>query len=379
MTREEYILLYEKYLSGKSSHEEQKSLESYLDELAPDEEWDPVRMGDQETVKQSILNELSTSIQKSHRIIRLRKWSVAATITIILFTAGLYMFSNKDPELAIKPKPSHFKNDILPGNNKAVLTLDDGSSINLDDAKIGILARQSNTNIKKVIGGQLEYRVTAGSEASTIKYNTLITPLGGQYSIVLPDGSKVWLNAGSSLRFPTSFGVSERRVELKGEAYFEIAKNESIPFKVIANDMEVLVTGTHFNVMAYDNENNINTTLLEGSVHLVKGTEKAYLVPGQEAVLNKSTGTMTVSPADLEQAIAWKNGYFIFSNENIESIMRKVSRWYNVDVSYQGNLSNKDFVGTIPRNKNVSELLKMLELTGAVHFSIEGRRIIVMP
>ena len=194
------------------------------------------------------------------------------------------------------------------------------------------------------------------------------------------DGSKVWLNSGSTLRFPTSFVGSERIVELKGEAYFDITKNSKMPFLVRTNNaMDIKVLGTQFNVMAYDDEKNINTTLIEGSVEVLKGSGKTMLKPGQEAILNRGSGNIKVAEADLEQAIAWKNGYFIFYNENIESIMRKVSRWYNVDVVYQGNLSNKDFVGTISRNKNVSELLKMLELTGAVHFSIDGRRITVMP
>ena len=143
--------------------------------------------------------------------------------------------------------------------------------------------------------------------------------------------------------------------------------------------MDIKVLGTQFNVRAYDDEKNINTTLIEGSVEVLKESGKTTLKPGQEAILNKRSGNIKVASADLEQAIAWKNGYFIFYNENIESIMRKVSRWYNVDIVYQGNLNNKDFVGTISRNKNVSELLKMLELTGAIHFSIDGRRITVMP
>ena len=259
------------------------------------------------------------------------------------------------------------------------MTLDDGSKIDLDDAKTGILASESNIDIKKTGDGQLEY--TAGAQnVKTVKYNILSTPMGGEYQLVLPDGSKVWLNSGSTLRFPTAFIGSERIVELKGEAYFDIAKNPKMPFLVRTNNaMDIKVLGTQFNVMAYDDEKNINTTLVEGSVEVLKGSEKTNLKPGQEAILNRGSGNIKVAQADLEQAIAWKNGYFIFYNENIESIMRKVSRWYNVDIVYQGNLNNKDFVGTISRNKNVSELLKMLELTGAIHFSIDGRRITVMP
>ncbi|MDO8994551.1 MAG: DUF4974 domain-containing protein, partial [Daejeonella sp.] len=211
-------------------------------------------------------------------------------------------------------------------------------------------------------------------------YNTLSTPMGGQYQLSLPDGSRVWLNSGSSIRFPTAFIGKERIIELKGEAFFDIRENKKMPFIVRTNNsMDIRVLGTQFNVMAYDDEKNINTTLLEGSVQILKESGTAFLEPGQAAILNKGTGKIKVAAADIEEAVAWKNGFFIFSNENIESIMRKVSRWYNVEVDYQGNLSNKDFVGTISRDKNISEILKMLELTGAVHFRIEGRRITVMP
>lgn len=382
MTREEYSILYEKYISGKCTYEEQKVLEAYEDIFEPgDQEWDQTRMGDREVIKQAIYNELSASISNHtrSRTIRLRNWSVAAAIALILISAGLYLNSHKENELALNTKPIRFKNDILPGNNKAILTLDDGFQINLDDVKNGFLATENNTDIKKVLAGQVEYSAGTNQAVTQVKYNTLTTPMGGQYQLILPDGSKVWLNAGSSLHFPTAFAGKERRVELKGEAYFEVAKNKAMPFKVFANDMEVKVLGTHFNVMAYEDEKSMNTTLLEGSVQVLKGSGRVYLEPGEEAVLNKTSGNMNVSTADIEHAVAWKNGYFIFSDENIESIMRKVSRWYNVDVTFKGSMNNKDFVGTISRNKNVSELLRMLELTGAVHFSIEGRRITVMP
>jgi ferric-dicitrate binding protein FerR (iron transport regulator) len=338
-------------------------------------------MGNSEEIKQSIQEDLNYSIEEhsKYRIFRFRAWQSAAAAILILLTAGIYYYQNSPEPVIVKTETPRFRNDVAPGNNKAILTLDDGSKINLDDAKTGILASESNIDIKKTGAGQLEY--AAGTQSvKTVKYNILSTPMGGEYQLVLPDGSKVWLNSGSTLRFPTAFIGSERIVELKGEAYFDIAKNPKMPFLVRTNNaMDIKVLGTQFNIMAYDDEKNINTTLIEGSVEVLKGSGKTMLKPGQEAILNRGSGNIKVASADLEQAIAWKNGYFIFYNENIESIMRKVSRWYNVDVVYQGNLSNKDFVGTISRNKNVSELLKMLEVTGAVHFSIDGRRITVMP
>ena len=382
MTREEFNRLYEKYLSGKCSEEEQAELENYQDSLKLNAEvWDNKTMGDHGEIKQSIQEKLRNSIEGHNRIKRFSiwGWQSAAAAILILLISGIYYYQKSSDPVLVKTGIPRFKNDILPGNNKAILTLGDGSKIDLDDAKTGILASESNIDIKKTSQGQLEY--TAGNQGEKpVKYNILSTPMGGEYRLVLPDGSKVWLNSGSTLRFPTLFNGPERIVELKGEAYFEIAKNAQMPFRVRTNNaMDIKVLGTHFNVMAYDDEKNINTTLIEGSVEVLKGSGKTMLKPGQEAILNRGSGNIKVAPADVEQAIAWKNGNFIFYNENIESIMRKVSRWYNVDVFYQGNLINKDFAGTISRNKNVSELLKMLELTGAVHFSIDGRRITVMP
>lgn len=382
MNREAYNRLYEKYLAGKCSVKEQVELENYQDSFKlKEQQWDVTTMGNSKEIKQSIQENLNYSIQEhsKNRIFKIRVWQSAAAAILILLTAGIYYYQNSPEPVIVKTETPRFRNDVAPGNNKAILTLDDGSKIDLDDAKTGILASESNIDIKKTGDGQLEY--TAGAQnVKTVKYNILSTPMGGEYQLVLPDGSKVWLNSGSTLRFPTAFIGSERIVELKGEAYFDIAKNPKMPFLVRTNNaMDIKVLGTQFNVMAYDDEKNINTTLVEGSVEVLKGSEKTNLKPGQEAILNRGSGNIKVAQADLEQAIAWKNGYFIFYNENIESIMRKVSRWYNVDIVYQGNLNNKDFVGTISRNKNVSELLKMLELTGAIHFSIDGRRITVMP
>ena len=383
MTTEEYNSLYEKFIAGKCNEKEQAELENYQDSLElQEQQWDVSIMGNSEEIKQSIQEDLLFSIQNHNRnrIFRIRVWqSAAAAAILILITAGIYYYPRSTEPILVKTETPRFKNDVAPGNNKAILTLDDGSKIDLDEAKTGILASESNIDIKKTGTGQLEY--TAGTQSvKTVKYNILSTPMGGEYQLVLPDGSKVWLNSGSTLRFPTTFIGSERIVELKGEAYFDIAKNSKMPFLVRTNNaMDIKVLGTQFNVMAYDDEKNINTTLIEGSVEVLKGSGKTMLKPGQEAILNRGSGNIKVAQADLEQAIAWKNGYFIFYNENIENIMRKVSRWYNVDIVYQGNLSNKDFVGTISRNKNVSELLKMLELTGAIHFRIDGRRITVMP
>jgi transmembrane sensor len=382
MTREEYNALYEKHLSGNCTSKEREAIENYQDSIDLDRHhWIKDQMGEQELVKETIHTELLSSIaRQERRQTRLRTWYAAAAVLLLILSSGLY-FNNlkKSTTLIAKTESPRFKNDVLPGDNRAILTLDDGSQINLDDAQNGVLASENNTDIRKTGSGQLEY--SAGNKLiESVKYNTLSTPMGGQYQLSLPDGSRVWLNSGSSIRFPTAFIGKERIIELKGEAFFDIRKNSKMPFIVRTNNsMDIRVLGTQFNVMAYDDEKSINTTLVEGSVQVLKESGTAFLEPGQAAILNKGTGKIKVAAADIEEAVAWKNGFFIFSNENIESIMRKVSRWYNVEVNYQGNLSNKDFVGTISRDKNISEILKMLELTGAIHFKVDGRRVTVMP
>ena len=383
MTREEYNTLYERYLSGKCTKEEQELIENHQDNFdLGKHRWIEDQMGDSNLLKETIHTKLFISIagSKQRQKFKVRTWYAAAATVILILTSGLYYINLKEKtSVIVKQESPRFKNDVSPGDNRAVLTLDDGSKINLDDAQNGILASEDHTDIRKTASGQLEY--SAGDELiERVKYNTLSTPMGGQYQLSLPDGTRVWLNSGSSIRFPTAFVGNNRIIELNGEAYFEVKENKKMPFIVRTNNsMDIRVLGTQFNVMAYDNEKSIKTTLVEGSVQILKESGTAFLEPGQAAILNKGTGKIKVASADIEESVAWKNGLFMFSNENIESIMRKVARWYNIEVEYQGNLSDKDFVGTISRNKNISELLKMLELTGAVHFRIEGRRVTVMP
>jgi ferric-dicitrate binding protein FerR (iron transport regulator) len=210
-------------------------------------------------------------------------------------------------------------------------------------------------------------------------YNTISTPKGGQYQVTLSDGSKVWLNAASSLRFPATFSGKERKVELTGEGYFEVAHNKKMPFHVTVNDLDVEVLGTHFNINAYADESAIKTTLLEGSVKVVKGNETKIIEPGEQASVTTSEDEINVKQqVDLEQVVAWKNGIFQFERADIESVMRQISRWYDIDVDYHGRVS-EHFGGTISRDVNISDVLKMLEMTGGVNFKIDGKKVIVMP
>jgi ferric-dicitrate binding protein FerR (iron transport regulator) len=261
----------------------------------------------------------------------------------------------------------------LPGSNKAILTLGNGDRISLTDAADGELARQGDTRISKTKDGQLLYEPENGAAGGMVKRNTISTPRGGQYRIDLPDGTRVWLNAASSLAFPASFaGLDERSVELTGEAYFEVAKDAGKPFKVISNAHTVEVLGTHFNINAYNDEPDIKTTLLEGAVR-VNGS---MLRPGQQSVL--ANGRLSIRNAETDMETAWKNGEFIFNGQDFKTVMRTISRWYDVDVVYEYDPKPFRIGGEVSRSRSITEVLKMLEVTGGVKFKLEGRTIKVI-
>jgi hypothetical protein len=299
--------------------------------------------------------------------------AAAAVITLVTGVALHYYRANK-PEInntIVK------RNEIKPGSNKAVLTLANGQKISLTDASNGQIAVQANVKITKTATGQIIYELPVGDSTEKPVYNTIEAPTGGQWQVVLPDHSKVWLNALSSLSYPTSFTGNERSVRLKGEAYFEIAHNEKMPFRVISKQQTVEVLGTHFDIMAYDDEAIMRTTLLEGSVKITNGGSSRILVPGEQAQVSDELLKIT-KDVDLEDVMAWKNGYFKF-NESLSSIMRKVARWYDVEIAYANNVDpSLHFGGKISRYKNLSSTLKIMELTGNIHFKVAGRRVTVM-
>jgi len=302
--------------------------------------------------------------------------AAAASIILCLGTAW-YFYQRADSNPIVSQ--SHANNNILPGGKKAYLTLADGQRIVLTNTKNGTLAQQPGVNITKASDGEVIYSITdlKPEREGAKNYNTIETPIGGQYQIVLPDGTKVWLNAASSLKFPSTFArLVNRKVELRGEAYFEVAKNKQQPFIVKTVEQEVEVLGTHFNINTYRDEQGVKTTLLEGSVKIHSDLESKTLKPGEQSTLTNRR--FMVKSIDVEEAIAWKRGYFYFNNENIESIMRKLSRWYNVDVQYEGKITDEGFYGTVSQTKNISQVLNILEKTKGVHFKIEGRRVIVM-
>ncbi len=342
-------------------------------------------------------NKIADSISSEKRPLKIFHWSRIAAAIVLLLGAGAYFYFNntQEKQVAQTGTTEQPKNDIAPGGDKAVLTLADGSTIILDSANNGTLTQQGNTKVIKLDDGQIAYNgETAGTQQKAIQYNTLTTPRGGQYQIVLSDGSKVWLNAESSLRFPTSFSGNERNVELKGEGYFEITSMSSksrqakIPFVVSVPPpsgegagMEVHVLGTHFNINAYYDEEVQKTTLLEGVVQVTNGGTGTLLNPGQQAVTNRNGNLTKVVAADLDEAIAWKNGRFIFQGNSIQSVMRQLARWYNAEVTYEEGITNEEFVGVINRSRyeNISQILEMMERTRTVSFDINGNKIRVKP
>lgn len=303
------------------------------------------------------------------------KWIAAAILLILVSSTVILNIRHRNNELVHNIQPQK-NQDRMPGGDRAILTLSNGQKIILDSASNGMLAKQGNTSILKKTDGQLIYN-TADNTPEEVVYNLLQTPRGGQYKITLPDGTKVWLNAASSLKYPVAFTGKERNVEITGEAYFEVAKDASKPFKVKLNNMEVEVLGTHFNINGYTDEDVVRTTLLEGKVKIVASNSSKYLVPGQQAQLKPSGNIAVVNDVNLEETVAWKDGNFQFENSDIKAVMRQLARWYDVEVTYRSNV-NKHFIGSISRNVKLSEVLSMLEQTGEVKFKIEGKKLIVM-
>ena len=307
---------------------------------------------------------------------------VAAAASITLFLAvGGWLWLNKAPSNdTVKTEENNsISNDRLPGGNKALLTLDDGSTIVLDSTSNGIVAQQGGATILKKGNGELSYDI-ANSESAKVLYNTLSIPRGGQYQLMLPDGSKVWLNSLTSIRYPTTFTGKERRIELSGEAYFEVAKNTAMPFKVsVDGKAEIEVVGTHFNINSYTDEPTVNTTLLEGSVRVtgLETRESKLIVPGEQAQLKKSGQLSINKNAHIEQVMAWKNGVFNFDGADLPIVLRQLSRWYDIDIVYEGPVPQREFGGKMQRDLNLSQTLRILK-TNNVNYRIEKQKLIIM-
>ena len=326
----------------------------------------------------TIISSADNAIPINTKAIWLKRIAVAASI-LIIFSIGYFILK----PTTIAPVANNIvnvpanKNDVMPGGQKALLTLSDGSQIILDSVSNGLISQQGGTKIIKLANGQLKYAANSLGNTETV-YNTMSTPAGGQYQLTLPDGSKVWLNASSSIHYPTAFLDKERRVTITGEAYFEIAKNAQKPFIVkMYNGSEVKVLGTHFNIKAYTNEEQINTTLLEGSINVSQGAKNNLLKPGNQAQIDKLGKINIVMDANTEEAVAWKNGNFQFSSADVTAVLKQAARWYDIDVVYAGTTSSENkFTGKIPMSVNLSRLLKWLEYSD-IHFKLEGKKLLV--
>jgi transmembrane sensor len=366
-----------KYKAGNCTASEKDLVEKWLFQYQSDE----LDLSDEriEEIGQEMWHNLP---KPPFKIIRNKLWLrlTAAAVVLMFLSVSLYFLVNSN---AHGHQAAVFTKDVVPGGNKAILTLANGKKITLTGAKNGQLANDGDASISKTAEGEIVYTgLDSASHTAGLAYNSMTVPRSGQYHLILSDGTQVWLNAASSIKYPTAFTASERKVEITGEAYFEVAHNAAKPFKVVANGQTVEVLGTHFNVNAYANEPVIRTTLLEGSVKVSSAGKMAILVPGQQAQVIAGSANENISihnHIDVDEAIAWKNGLFQFKNASIESIMRQTARWYNVEIIYDGDKTSlKTFTGSISRNSKLSQLLEILSYTGN-HFEIDGRKIIVKP
>ena len=380
MTKEEIKRLAERIASGTAS-EDDIVLYNRICDLVETTVNEPIKISAAEklaleaVLKRNILRK--TGGGNVYRMSRL-KWAAAAAVLILLAGVGYVFLQSPEPSVRVvhqKPNQNHpFTNDVLPGRQGAILTLANGQKITLDSAANGVLAREGGAQVIKKDGELLYDKSNVPAEVS---YNTMTTPEGRQYHLNLTDGTDVWLNAGSSITYPTVFTGKQRAVKITGEVYFEVAHNAAMPFRVEKNDVRVEVLGTHFNMNTYDDESSLKVTLLEGSVRVVSASSGNIITPGQQAQVRK--GRIAVEDnVNSEEVMAWKNGRFLFSGTGIDQVMRQLTRWYGVEVVYNKKV-NDLFYAEIPRNTNLSDVLKALELTGKVHFLIDGKKIIVMP
>lgn len=392
--------LIDKYLQNSLSEEESSRLRDLLQRrehldsleemiLAELQGRQPEEEADDEAIRSSILEKLETKMalldEQEHASenmaaahTRRIPWRMLAAASILLMVAGgWFFFRHKTPQsttIASKPSPAK---KVVPGSNKATLTLADGSEIQLDDSNKGNIAVQGGIKVIKMANGVLAYN--GKNTNSGNMYNTIRTPRGGQYEVVLPDGTRAWLNSASSLRFPTAFTSAKREVTLTGQGYFEVAKDKEHPFIVHTPRTDINVLGTSFDIMAYEDEPETNTTLIEGAVAVNHEGAEQRLKPGEQAHLDLKTRSMSVRNPDVDEVIAWKNGKFQFGRSDIKAIMRQIARWYDVEIEYKGDLSGLRLSGVLSRKGDIAELLDALQETGDVHFTSENNKIIVTP
>ena len=392
MNQERLKVLFQQYLndnlSPKDLEELQRTIQDgrndeLLDELLKNAFTEPAFADVEDELRQSVFDAIQTKINRPKndevenihlkRRMPYRWLAGVAALLVIAISVGLF-FQKKNVE---KPENTYVAYSIKPGGNKATLTLANGKKLILTDSLEGQLANEAGVKISKTKKGEIIYTATAGNDkGNKLQYNILSTKNGEQFQIILPDGTHVWLDAASSLKYPVTFIGNERKVELTGQGYFEVSHNAAKPFIVKTSQTEVQVLGTHFNVSAFDDEQDTKTTLLEGAVRIKSYKAAVLLKPGEQAVLNTSRQLIVSDDIDVNREIAWKNGLFDFKKAGVEEIMLKVSRWYDINVKYEGAIPETRLTGKISRNVDIKGLLSILQFEG-IKWRIQGRTVII--
>ena len=383
MNTDEIRFLIEKYNNQTATPEEKKLVEQWYERVNGA---DLVQAEFNESaLKQQIFEHVSVVIDQNKVKQQPKKLKISyslffkAAVFLMVLLAGVYVYLKQTAPAPVMAQRKAIQTKIIPGGNNAVLVLANGSKIILNQTADGQIADQPGVKVIKTKSGELLYRFVGNTNNKATAINTISTPRGGQYHLILVDGTEVWLNASSSVKFPATFAGNERKVEVTGEVYFEVAKNKAKPFIVHTNQSDIKVLGTHFNINTYDDEAYQRTTLLEGSIEIKRGNQKALLIPGQQANINGSTDGIKIKEIeDLDAVIAWKNGYFQFEKADLQSVMRQVSRWYDTEVSYNGPIPTKQYTGKIPRSVNVAKLIEMLAYNG-IHCNVTHDKITVNP
>jgi transmembrane sensor len=392
MKKEEVQKLVDKYLHNTATAEEtEKLFQWYRTEMNADSQWNFDLDEDEENLKSFIFSQIEVPESTDNQFKPQRKYySLVAAASVLFFIASaLYFFLRTDYNITdpipVKVVVNPVVNDIQPGGIKAILTLSDGKKIVLDDSQNGVVINQGGIKIHKNSEGVIEYTLSNSSNEQRVNqkqetqlvYNIIQTPVGGKFQLNLADGSKVWLNSASSLRFPVFFAGDTREVELKGEAYFEVSKNEHKKFSVRSGNQTVEVLGTHFNINAYSDEPSITTTLIEGAVRVIELNSKKsqILKPGEQS---KVDSDIRIQRKDIQAELAWKDGYFYFENASIETVMRQLGRWYGITARYESELPEHHFEGAIATNLTLLEVLEILQKSN-IHFRLEGKEVVVMP
>ena len=394
MDKKSILTLLDRYLKSQSNTKEKEKLDEFFEENSNSIEASK-SIENVSKLEDKIFNYIQFGIKeqvkKESTLNRMPYLQIAASILVIfLFSTTIYFYRSSlasKSQLPIAQGVAKIE-DKQPAKNIAILTLGNNSQIVLDEASNGEIAQESGVSILKTDKGELIYKIRNSNKLSNNdlnKYNTISTPMGGKFKVILPDGSLVVLNAASTLKYPVHFDEKLRKVSFTGEAYFEIAKLEDkrkkrVPFYVYSNDQIVEVLGTHFNINSYDNEEYSKTTLLEGSVKIINEKSAApakILKPGQQAVIKRGDIQTKIMIADEAQALAWKDGYFLFKNTNIKDVVNELERWYNIDIQYEDEMEFENITGYISRNVKISSVLKMLQLSGIVNYEINGNKIII--